>query len=28
MVPAFLEMNPELLKEFNNGMTFETFVQA
>lgn len=28
MVPAFLEMNPELLKEFNDGMTFETFVQA
>ena len=28
MVPAFLEMNTALLKEFNDGMTFETFVQA
>lgn len=28
MTTALLETNPEILKEFNDGVTFETFVQA
>jgi hypothetical protein len=26
MTTALLETNPEILKEFNDGVTFETFV--
>ena len=28
MIPALLETNPDILKEFNDGVTFETFVTA